>query len=240
MATATQLTQKFVTDGTGFDLELGDLSTFYGGLEALIGPPNPNVFTGMRFEHTGAADSTQPFLMPNKKAHTTSEIEWQFVVEPSKPLRLDAARTGLLKDKFEPYPYSPETYNPGLAAFKTSRQPLPFEHFEAHLKRLNTQLVALSEPEVIKEEVWAARLYSGPMCPDVGVREWPCRLRASARGQGLQRRRGRLRRLHGPDGGVPEWSCRLRACPPGEGRGGRRGQDQWFHGIDGGMPGCPC
>ena len=151
MATAAQLTEKFVTHGTGFDLELGDLSMFYGGLGAVIGPPNPNVLSGMRFEHTGAADATEPFLMPNQKAHTTSEIEWQFVVEPGKALRLDASRTGLLMDQFEPYPP------------KNPRKPQPFEEFQREFDQVNGRLVALGEPEVIKEEFLATRLYSGPM-----------------------------------------------------------------------------
>ena len=83
-----------MTDGKGFDLKLGGLSTFYGGLEALIGPPNPNVLSGMRFEHTGAADTTEPFPMPNKKTHSTSEIEWLYVEAGKGPIVQNAFRIG--------------------------------------------------------------------------------------------------------------------------------------------------
>ena len=48
----------------GFDFapygpaDQGALNTFYGGLEAKIGPPDPNVEQAMEREHTASADAT--------------------------------------------------------------------------------------------------------------------------------------------------------------------------------------
>ena len=141
--TAAALHDKFAVQS--FTLQLGDLDTFFGGLEGLVGAPDPKVYQAMEREHNQGADSV-PFNMPNGKARTTSAIEWRFVACPDK----GADGFG---SPFEPYP--------GPA---NSRQALPFAHFEAELARLNGELSHAGFKQTVgKDEFIAARLYTGPM-----------------------------------------------------------------------------
>ena len=82
VATGAGLHGKFMQDGGAFELRYGDLSTFYGGLVAKIGPPNPKVRLAMAREHTDSDDSRDPFSTANYAVTTTAETEWLFVVEP--------------------------------------------------------------------------------------------------------------------------------------------------------------
>ena len=82
VATGAGLHGKFMQDGGAFELKFGDLSTFYGGLVAKIGPPNPKVRKAMAAEHTESDDSVDPFSTANYAVTTTAETEWLFVVEP--------------------------------------------------------------------------------------------------------------------------------------------------------------
>ena len=86
-AMGAQLHGKFVQvlqDGKAFKMTYADLSTFFGGLEAKIGAPNPSVETAMTGEHTQSADSKEEFTTGNYGVTTTPEIEWLFVVEPQQ------------------------------------------------------------------------------------------------------------------------------------------------------------
>jgi hypothetical protein len=64
--------------------EAGDLTTFFGGLEAKIGSPNPKVRQAMDAEHTQASDSQLEFRTSNYEVTTTPEVEWRFVVSPER------------------------------------------------------------------------------------------------------------------------------------------------------------
>jgi hypothetical protein len=79
-ATAAELHDKF--SSKGYTMEFGKLKDFQGGLEAIIGPANPQVAKAMAREHTGMGDSQAPFTMPNRKAESTSTIEFHFVNNP--------------------------------------------------------------------------------------------------------------------------------------------------------------
>ena len=57
-------------------MEFMGLSSFYSGLEGVIGPPQPNLFEGMRREHVKAADSDTEFTSDNYGTKTTPRIEW--------------------------------------------------------------------------------------------------------------------------------------------------------------------
>ena len=46
------------------------------------GPPKPQVELGMQQDHLEMSDSVESFDMPNRKATTTSAIEWRFVAAP--------------------------------------------------------------------------------------------------------------------------------------------------------------
>ena len=61
-------------------MSYGGLNTFFGGLESLIGAPNPSITEAMRREHCEAPDSRLIFTTGNYKLSTTSEVEWLFVV----------------------------------------------------------------------------------------------------------------------------------------------------------------
>lgn len=75
-ATATELHNKFVDEGAGFDLEYAGLKSFFSGLEAVVGAPTPQVYMGMKRDHCDCEDSVIPFDTPNYKMTTTSRIEW--------------------------------------------------------------------------------------------------------------------------------------------------------------------
>jgi hypothetical protein len=51
--------------GTTFTLAYTSLSAFFGGLEARIGPPNPNLRVAMRAEHCDSADSADEYTTSN-------------------------------------------------------------------------------------------------------------------------------------------------------------------------------
>jgi len=139
-ATATELHDKFVADGKGFTLKLGGLKDFFSGLETIVGSPSPQVEQAMVREHCEMQDATTPFAMPNRKATTTSTIEWLFVSNPADGADGQGA-------SFAPYPKPDD-----------SRKPLPFDHFEAELKRRNDELVKEGHASVGKVEFYAARL----------------------------------------------------------------------------------
>ena len=158
-ATAEELHDKFVADSGNFKLQLGSLTQFFSGLSGLVGAPNPQVEQAMVREHCEMLDATIPFDLPNKKATTTSTIEWRFVADPAGGADGQGA-------SFVPYPYTEvatDTYNPGAAKWKKLRKPLPFDHFEAELKRRNEELEKDDHAPVGKQEFWAVRLYTGPM-----------------------------------------------------------------------------
>ena len=46
--TVAELHNKFMLDGRAFTLQLSGLDKFYGGLEGIVGPPNPQVASGGR------------------------------------------------------------------------------------------------------------------------------------------------------------------------------------------------
>ena len=146
-ATVEELQDKFVHDGKAFTLQLGGLDKFYGGLEAIVGAPNPKVLEGMESDHCAMPDSTEPFDMPNRKATSTSIIEWRFVASPEK------GADGLGK-KFAPYP-KPEN----------SRIPLPFDSFQVELGQRNEKLAEMKQPKLVQEEFLGARLYTSPVPP---------------------------------------------------------------------------
>ena len=144
-ASAEELHDKFVADGTGFTLRLSGLNKFFGGLEGFIGSPSPQVERAMEREHCELPDSTTPFETPNRKTTTTSIIEWRFVANP-------AAGADGIGTPFVPYPNSDK-----------ARQPRSFDDFEGELTKLNMQLEKDGHTRVGRPEFWAARLYSGPM-----------------------------------------------------------------------------
>ena len=143
--TAGEMHDKFALDDRSFELQLGGLDTFYGGLEGIVGPPKPQVDLGMQQDHLEMQDSFIPFDMPNRKMTTTSATEWRFVASPEEG---SDGQGG----PFVPYP------NPN-----NSRQPLPFEDFAAEFAKRNVMLTKMKQPRMCREEFIGARLYTGPL-----------------------------------------------------------------------------
>ena len=65
---------KFIAEGETFKLSYGGLEVFFGGLESLIGPPNPNLKDAMEREHCHSADSTQLFRTSNYGIDTRRDM----------------------------------------------------------------------------------------------------------------------------------------------------------------------
>jgi len=63
-ASSGALQQKFLEDGAG-TLEYSGLSSFFGGLEAKIGAPDPKVYEAMEREHQLQRDSRRKFITAN-------------------------------------------------------------------------------------------------------------------------------------------------------------------------------
>ena len=84
-ASIAEAHDKFATDEKSFTLKFSSLTEFFGGLEAKIGPPNPQVEKAMRMEHTLCADATVPFSTSNYHMQTSSADEYFFVTRPSAP-----------------------------------------------------------------------------------------------------------------------------------------------------------
>ena len=144
VVTGSALHDKFAQDDKAFKLMFGDLSTFFGGLEAKIGPPRPKVREAMEEEHTAASDSLDEFKTANYGVTTTPTLEWWFVTEPEKQVEWPVEEK--LRD-------SPEKM----------RKPMPLAELEQKMDELNVQLKEMGEPVLLLDEGFAARLYTGPM-----------------------------------------------------------------------------
>ena len=151
---------KFLQEATARELSFGDLATFFGGLEALVGPPNANVLFAVDQEHRHCEDSAAPFATPNYAIRTTSEIEHAFVVHG--PAGLTSLGLTLDGAPLRGYPAErPEEENGLSATYARHLQPL--SAFDAALDARNRQLTALKQPPMESVELVCARLYTGPM-----------------------------------------------------------------------------
>ena len=147
-ATGAELHGRFVQDGAAFTMRYGDLSTFFGGLEAKIGAPSPNVHLTMEEEHVAASDSRDEFTTSNYEVTTTPEIEWRFVVVATDRRLPDVEWPTEQKLRGTP---------------GKMRRPMPLGTLRERLDHVNRQLMATGEPPLMLEEGFAARLYTGPM-----------------------------------------------------------------------------
>ena len=150
-ATATELHAKFVQQGDAFTLSFGGLKTFYGGLEGLVGVPNPLVLPTMEAEHSARADSASPFRTSNYGLQTCSRVEWTFVVEPDADGVL--ARLGI-----ECWPCEEAS-----AAGAHPRAPTPLAELDGARAAVDARLAAHDTEALQTAELVAARLYTGPM-----------------------------------------------------------------------------
>ena len=160
-ATTAEMQTKFSQEARGM-LQYSSLSAFFGGLERLVGSPDPNIKERMANEHAARGDSSRPFTTGNYGVTTTSAIEWAFVATPDAPPaagwpteeKLRAAMAG--------------DGGADLAALLASgaqhRQPRPLAELEAATEHnANERLRELVEPQVSMEEAIGLRLYTGPL-----------------------------------------------------------------------------
>lgn len=128
-----------------------DASYYEAGLEALIGPPDTQVWQGMVKEHLSRKDSDVEFFARNYGTTTTPRVEWHFVTNPE---------AGLSACGISAWPS--ETRNMD-AAGATPRTPRSLEDLDPDWKQVNGRLRTVGVGPLLKEELVALRLYLGPM-----------------------------------------------------------------------------
>ena len=146
-STGAELHDKFVQQGDAFTLQFGSLNTFFGGLEAKIGPPNRNIGQAMERDHIHSEDSNDEFTTSNYMMTTTPQIEWWFVAAPDRAM--EWPKEGNIKEDG--------------TSHATRRRPLPLSELKHRLHEVNAPLAVLEEPVLMLEEGLGARLYTGPM-----------------------------------------------------------------------------
>ena len=140
---AEMLHSRFVHEGAA-QLDYAGLESYFGGLERLVGPPDPRVHAAMATEHTARADCHIEFTTSNYGVTTTSAIEFAFVATPTQP---------------PPSGWPVEARS--MPRNARPRQPISIEDLQARLLPHNARLSRLGEPPVCPEEGIAARLYTG-------------------------------------------------------------------------------
>ena len=148
-ATANELVAKFCQQSSAFSMTFSGLSTFFSGLEGLVGAPSPRLADAIAREHCKASDSRDEFVTPNYSVTTSSEVEYTFIADPS---------AGLASLRRDAWPAEV-----GLRSDQTGRVPTPLAAFEDAKAGINERLRNLDSPPLGQFELMAARLYTGPM-----------------------------------------------------------------------------
>ena len=150
-ATSTELQSKFAGS---VELSYQGLDSFFGGLEGIVGPPNPMLLQAMTDDHTDGhgTESTDEFVTGNYGVRTSSKIEWLYVYDPEvTPDQL----------KQERWPEESAEKLPDRGRCR-SRRTLDEIWDDANSRNLD--LEKANQPGLVKEEVLAANLYTGPVC----------------------------------------------------------------------------
>ena len=173
-ASAGELHSKFVEQGTGFDLEYAGLKNFFGGLEAVVGSPNPSVLAAMRREvhachhhppHT--AQSCGPFharymtVIPPACARCSQHCHEIDSIEPFTTPNYKMTTTsriewwfvedpiaGLKENRIDSWPAEDPSMISGSAK---PRVPLSVASFKDSFDTVNSQLTELGMPTIIEE-----------------------------------------------------------------------------------------
>lgn len=158
------LQEKFTMSGVGM-LSYSGLNTFFGGLEAKIGAPDPKIEEAMKAEHLESLDSQQLLETSNYEIQTTSEIEYKFVVMPDQmPPTMNGKWP--IEDKLHRAinaSIPSEEQQKLLASGAKPRHPMKIDELHEKLKKANTDLEEMQEPPVEDFEAFGARLYTGPL-----------------------------------------------------------------------------
>ena len=134
-------------------LSYSTLDTFFGGLEGIVGSPNPKVLEGIRNDHLKGpgTESSDVFTTSNYGVETQTRIEWHFVVSADvtpEQLRI---------------PCWPIESAEKLPDRECARQRRSLEALQVAVEDNNRQLREANQPELMLEEIIAACLYTGPM-----------------------------------------------------------------------------
>ncbi|EOD32716.1 hypothetical protein EMIHUDRAFT_230507 [Emiliania huxleyi CCMP1516] len=157
-ATGAALNAKFAAEGDTFEMGFGGVEQFYGGvlhasLEKIIGPPlmvEGSLLKAMETEHCTLKDADEPFDTSNGIEGATSKLEWEFVVAP------------VIEDQDSPYAERGGDFR--TAHREWCRKPEPLLVYEKKMAdEMNPRLVEAGQAPLIKEELVAGRLYTGPM-----------------------------------------------------------------------------
>lgn len=165
--TPEQLQDKFVQDGAGV-LAYSSISTFFGGLEGIIGGPLPQVGEAMAAEHTKRGDSRVKLTAQNYGIETTSVLEWRFVAQPQRPPKggwpferklvgIDGPPTAAQSDQVS------DEQRKLIEAGARPRVALSLPELQLRMEAKNGLLRELGEPPLILEEALGVRLYTGPL-----------------------------------------------------------------------------
>jgi hypothetical protein len=156
--------QSRFTQGADGLLSYCGLATFFGGLEAMVGPPSPKVMIAMEMEHTAAKDSKVEFTTANYGVHTSSAEEYAFVAKPDQPPEGGWPVEELLRGLDErPSVDERDVIKAMRNSGARPRVPTPLSVLEEALAEKNAQLEKIGEPTLALAEVFGARLYTGPM-----------------------------------------------------------------------------
>ena len=154
-ASASELHSKFAADGGAFSLSYAGLSTFFGGLEAKIGTPKPNLDEAVHDEHCDQDDSQEPFTAENYGITTSSEVEYHFCASPDST-------------DFGEWPGERESVERSHR-----RRVMPLRILHQRMDEKNEQLKLNSEPLLMDIEARCARLYTGPSTrPTARTHSW--------------------------------------------------------------------
>ena len=140
---------KYFEDGDS-SLQYGDLDAFDGGLDAFLGPPNPNLRDTVQREHCNEEDSQLEFRAPNYRTTTRPDIEFWFVANPSVE--------SMSKCHISSWPR--ESYLPKNAKARTATH---LEDFDVEMDEVNSKLRDQNVDPLQLVELLCARLYTGPM-----------------------------------------------------------------------------
>ena len=162
-ATARELNAKFASDAK-FEMSFGSLESFFGGLEALIGPPtlvNGSVMNSMELEHNGD-DANTDFTSSNGVT-STSSLEWQFVANPSEDMIFpDRAGLSAWRERASSKAHPDNELEPRENE-RRGRRPVMLTELTERMTAHNEQLEAEGHTKLVLDEVIGARLYTGPM-----------------------------------------------------------------------------
>jgi len=149
-ATNKEVEGKFA-DAIG--MEYKGLEAYFGGLEGVVGGPNPKIREGMAAEHLSGSESDKCFTTGNYGVLTTSKAEWLFVTD-------DDEAAALAKLGRESWPAESEEKLPDHSLCRKWRS-------LAHVKRAaeahNERLLKAKHTKLIIEELIAAIMYTGPV-----------------------------------------------------------------------------